>query len=168
MALTGLDFHQLDSFEGFHQLISDPPFPRFPSAIAWISTEPDLLNMALGQIAHFRVPSPQNYYAKWCSDNRIALHLLVHRPHDSGQFRGLLDEEMLGTGLYQRTNRPTAAAKFPSLVNRLALRMLGNSPSVEIQARETLSIGFRVLVARHPAIQTTGLLTVTPVGLSSY
>ena len=29
MALTGLDFHQLDSFEGFHQLISDPPFPRF-------------------------------------------------------------------------------------------------------------------------------------------
>jgi hypothetical protein len=27
--LTGLDFHQLDSFEGFHQLISDPPFPRF-------------------------------------------------------------------------------------------------------------------------------------------
>jgi hypothetical protein len=28
-ALTGLDFHQLDSFEGFHQLISDPPFPRF-------------------------------------------------------------------------------------------------------------------------------------------
>jgi hypothetical protein len=29
MALTGLDFHQLNSFEGFHQLISDPPFPRF-------------------------------------------------------------------------------------------------------------------------------------------
>jgi hypothetical protein len=27
-----------------------------------------------------------------------------------------------------------------------------------------LSIGFRVLVARHPAIQTTGLLTITPVG----
>jgi hypothetical protein len=27
-ALTGLDSHQLDSFEGFHRLISDPPFPR--------------------------------------------------------------------------------------------------------------------------------------------
>src|SRR6476469_622505 len=32
--------------------------------------------------------------------------------------------------------------------------------------RETLSIGFRVLVARHPAIQATGLLTVAPAGLS--
>src|SRR5215469_13865868 len=29
MSLTALDSHQLDSFEGFHQLISDPPFPRF-------------------------------------------------------------------------------------------------------------------------------------------
>ncbi len=32
--------------------------------------------------------------------------------------------------------------------------------------RETLSIGFRVLVSRHPAIQTTGLLTFAPAGLS--
>ena len=32
--------------------------------------------------------------------------------------------------------------------------------------RETLSIGFRVLVSRHPAIQTTGLLTLAPAGLS--
>src|SRR5215471_8686585 len=38
----------------------------------------------------------------------------------------------------------------------------------QISPKETLSIDFRVLVARHPAIQTTGLLTVTPVGLSSY
>ena len=28
-ALTGLDFHQLDFFEWFHRLISDPPLPRF-------------------------------------------------------------------------------------------------------------------------------------------
>jgi hypothetical protein len=27
--LTGLDFHQLDFFEWFHRLISDPPLPRF-------------------------------------------------------------------------------------------------------------------------------------------
>jgi len=30
-ALTGLDFHQLDSFERFHQLILNPPFP----SLAW-------------------------------------------------------------------------------------------------------------------------------------
>ena len=34
-----------------------------------------------------------------------------------------------------------------------------------ISPRETLSIGFRVLVARHPAIQTTGRLTFAPAGL---
>src|SRR5215470_13136385 len=28
-ALTGLDFHQLDFFEWFHRLISDPPLPHF-------------------------------------------------------------------------------------------------------------------------------------------
>jgi hypothetical protein len=27
--LTGLDFHQLDFFEWFHRLISDPPLQRF-------------------------------------------------------------------------------------------------------------------------------------------
>ena len=32
--------------------------------------------------------------------------------------------------------------------------------------RETLSIGFRILVSPHPAIQATGLLTLTPAGLS--
>jgi hypothetical protein len=32
--LTGLDSHQLDSFEGFHQLMSDPPSRAFPTAIA--------------------------------------------------------------------------------------------------------------------------------------
>jgi len=32
--------------------------------------------------------------------------------------------------------------------------------------RECLSIGFRVLVSRHPAIPATGFLTVTPAGLS--
>ena len=35
-----------------------------------------------------------------------------------------------------------------------------------ISPRKTLSIGFKVLVSRHPAIQTTGLLTVAPAGLS--
>src|SRR5271166_3881573 len=35
-----------------------------------------------------------------------------------------------------------------------------------ISPRKTLSIGFRVLVTRHPAIQTTGLPTFTPAGLS--
>src|SRR5262249_42568608 len=35
-----------------------------------------------------------------------------------------------------------------------------------ISPRETLSIGFRVLVSRHSAIQTTGLLTLAPAGLS--
>src|SRR6185503_13135070 len=35
-----------------------------------------------------------------------------------------------------------------------------------ISPKETLSIGFRVLVSLHPAIQTTGLLTFAPAGLS--
>src|SRR5262249_26058224 len=35
-----------------------------------------------------------------------------------------------------------------------------------ISPGETLSIGFKVLVSRHPAIQTTGLLTLAPAGLS--
>ena len=107
--------------------------------------------MVLGHTAHFRLLSHRNYYAKWCSDRPIAQRLLAQRLHDSGQFRRLLDEEMLGTGLYQRTNRPTAAAKFPSLVNRLALRMLGNSPSVEIQASR-----LRQPIGRHGASTALG------------
>src|SRR5271165_1395239 len=35
-----------------------------------------------------------------------------------------------------------------------------------VSPRETLSIGFRVLVSRHPAIQTTGPLILAPAGLS--
>jgi hypothetical protein len=35
-----------------------------------------------------------------------------------------------------------------------------------ISPREILSMGFRILVSLHPAIQTTGLLTLTPEGLS--
>jgi hypothetical protein len=31
--------------------------------------------------------------------------------------------------------------------------------------RKVLSIGFRILVSRHPAIQATGLLTLTPAGV---
>ena len=37
-ALTGLDFPQLDSIQGFHVLICVPPLPRFRGA-----TEPDAL-----------------------------------------------------------------------------------------------------------------------------
>ena len=80
--------------------------------LAWISTEPDLPNMVLGQNAHFRVHSLHNYYAKWCADSPIAQRLLAQRPHDSGQFRSLLDEEMLGAGLHQRTNWPTSYSKI--------------------------------------------------------
>ena len=39
-------------------------------------------------------------------------------------------------------------------------------PMTRSLPRETLSIGFRMLVSRHPAIQATGLLTLTPAGLS--
>jgi hypothetical protein len=35
-----------------------------------------------------------------------------------------------------------------------------------ISPREILSIGFRILVSRDPAIRTTGLLTFTPAGLT--
>ena len=55
---------------------------------------------------------------------------------------------MLGEGLYQRTNWPTPTAKFPSLVNPLALRMLGDSPSVEIQASEH----FEPTLPRKPTV----------------
>src|SRR5271169_3352126 len=48
------------------------------------------------------------------------------------------------------------------LLRSLSLRPGDSSSS----RRETLSIGFRVLVSRHPAIQTTGLLTLAPAGLS--
>src|SRR5215467_7184751 len=75
-------------------------------------TEPDLPNMMLGQTAHFRVLSLRNYYAKWCADSLIAQRLLAQRPRDSGQFRSLLDEEMLGAGLHQRTNWPTSYSKI--------------------------------------------------------
>src|SRR4029077_8512800 len=37
---------------------------------------------------------------------------------------------------------------------------------LSVSPRETLSIGFRVLVSRHPAIKTTGRLTFAPAGLS--
>src|SRR5215469_11111259 len=66
--------------------------------LAWISTGPDLPNMVLGQTAHFRAFSLRNYYAKWCADSPIAQRLLAQRSRDSGQFRSLLDEEMLGAG----------------------------------------------------------------------
>ena len=39
-------------------------------------------------------------------------------------------------------------------------------PMTRSLPRETLSTGFRMLVSRHPAIQATGRLTLTPAGLS--
>src|ERR1039457_3385840 len=39
-------------------------------------------------------------------------------------------------------------------------------PVTRTSPRKVLSIGFRVLVSRHPAIQATGLLTLPPAGLS--
>src|SRR5215467_4930136 len=83
-----------------------------PPTLAWISTGPDLPNMVLGQTAHFRALSLRNYYAKWCADSPIAQRLLAQRSRDSGQFRSLLDEEMLGAGLHQRTNWPTSYSKI--------------------------------------------------------
>jgi len=80
--------------------------------LAWISTGPDLPNMVLGQTAHFRALSLRNYYAKWCADSPIVQRLLAQRSRDSGQFRSLLDEEMLGAGLHQRTNWPTSYSKI--------------------------------------------------------
>jgi hypothetical protein len=55
-ALTGLDFHQLDSFERFHQLILNSPFP----SLAWRDdSDPDpekLIFMHLGATpAHERL-----------------------------------------------------------------------------------------------------------------
>src|SRR5262249_1744550 len=84
----------------------------FRQNLAWISTGPDLPNMVLGQTAHFRALSLRNYYAKWCADSPIAQRLLAQRSRDSGQFRSLLDEEMLGAGLHQRTNWPTSYSKI--------------------------------------------------------
>jgi hypothetical protein len=77
--------------------------------------------MPLAGTAHFRVPSPCNYYAKWCSDNPIALRLLVHRPHDSGQFRGIRGKEMLGAGLYQRTNLANSYSEIPESRESLSI-----------------------------------------------
>ena len=58
-------------------------------ALAWISTERNSPDTLLAGTAHFRVPSPRNYHAKWCSDNPIAQRLLARRTPDSGQFRDL-------------------------------------------------------------------------------
>src|SRR5271165_6411595 len=58
--------------------------------------------------------------------------------------------------------RPSGLRTFEATfaVTFITARRLVVSPG------ETLSIGFRVLVSRHPAIQTTGLLTLAPAGLS--
>ena len=47
--------------------------------------------------------------------------------------------------------------------NAFTLLRPGNSWSPQ---RRSLSMGFRILVSLHPAIQTTGLLTLAPAGLS--
>jgi hypothetical protein len=90
--------------------------------------------MAPAQTTHFRVPLHWGHYAKWCADSRIALRLLAHRTPDSGQFRGLWGEEMLGKSRLRTLIWQTAAAKLLSLLSPLAISVLGDSPSVEIQA----------------------------------
>ena len=59
-----------------------------------------------------------------------------------------------GSALGSRPFEATSACTF------VTARRLVVSP------RETLSIGFRTLVSRHPAIRTTGRLTFAPAGLS--
>jgi hypothetical protein len=41
-ALTGLDLHQLDSVERFHQLILNPPFPSLAWRDSWRISFPDI------------------------------------------------------------------------------------------------------------------------------
>ena len=92
--------------------------------------------MLLAGTAHFRVTSPRNYYAEWCSDNPIAQRLLAHRTPDSGQFRDLWGEETLGESRIGSLIQLTTAAKFLSPRSPLAISVLGDSPSVEIQASD--------------------------------
>ena len=51
-------------------------------------------------------------------------------------------------------------------LSRPLLRSLLLRPGDSSSPAVALSIGFRVLVSRHPAIQATGLLIVAPAGLS--
>ena len=57
--------------------------------------------------------------------------------------------------------RPSDLLTFEATTRSLLLRP-GDSL---ISPREILSMGFRILVSLHPAIQTTGLLTLAPAGL---
>ena len=95
--------------------------------------------MAPAQTTHFRVSLHWGHYAKWCTDSRIALRLLMHRTPDSGQFRGLWGEEMLGKSRIRALIWQTTAAKLLSLLSPLAISVLGDSPSVEIQARRAIA-----------------------------
>ena len=62
---------------------------------------------------------------------------------------------------------PEAGSALGSGLSRPHLRSLSLRPGDSWSPpRETLSIGFRILVSRHPAIQTTGRLTFAPAGLS--
>jgi hypothetical protein len=62
---------------------------------------------------------------------------------------------------------PEAGSALGSGFSRPHLRSLSLRPGDSWSPpRETLSIGFRILVSRHPAIQTTGRLTFAPAGLS--
>jgi hypothetical protein len=58
--------------------------------------------------------------------------------------------------------RPPELRIFEATSRSLSLRP-DNSPTT---LSVVLSIGFRVLVSRHPAIPATGLLTFTPTGLT--
>ena len=69
-ALTGLDFHQLDSDKRFHQLILVPPFLRFPSA-----TDASLLGQPLAPAGAARPAAAQRVDARHgaCADSASRL-----------------------------------------------------------------------------------------------
>ena len=91
--------------------------------------------MIVAQTGHFRLLAPRNCHVKWCTDGWFSLRFLAHKTRDFGHFRDPRSEMVLCTGVYQGTKWPTAVGKLLSLMNPLGIWTLGESPSVEIQAR---------------------------------
>src|SRR5712675_1350325 len=77
--------------------------------------------MIVAQTSHFRVLSPRNREAEWCTDDWFSLRFLDHQTRDSGHFRDPRIEMALRTGAYQGTNWPTAVRKLLSLMNPLGI-----------------------------------------------
>jgi hypothetical protein len=77
--------------------------------------------MIVSQTSHFRVLSPRNCDAEWCTDGWFPLRFLGPQTRDSGHFRYPRSEMVLRTGVYQGTNWPTVVGKLLSLLNPLAI-----------------------------------------------